>query len=203
MTSWPSSCMLVSDVLHKHQNPRFFFFNLFRIFFATSVNCQTGLGMIHQTKMQDRGIQSIPLLKPRVSQVISVRLVGSRPGQRGRKGHEVGMRVSIGWYITFKYSDTWFGALICSPANEVSGWVCSSFCILSPLLPSDARCLFLHASKLTPKWGLPTANLLPGKLFPAFFPWLLYPLPSFLYKRANLSPLHFLLLILLYFVHST
>ena len=23
---------------------------------------------------------------------------------------------------------------------------------------------------LTPNWGLPTVNLLPGKLFPAFFP---------------------------------
>ena len=123
--------------------------------------------------------------------------------QKGSWGGNAGQAMSVGWYITFKYSDTWFGALICSPANEVSGWVCSSFCILSPLLPSDPRCLFLHASKLTPNWGLPTANLLPGKLFPALFPWLLYPLPSFLYKRANLSPLHFLLLILLYFVHST
>ena len=49
--------------------PNNFFFNLFRTFFTSSVNCQTGLGRTHQTKMQDRGAQSVPLLKPRVSQV--------------------------------------------------------------------------------------------------------------------------------------
>lgn len=112
--------------------------------------------------------------------------------QKGSWGGNAGQAMSTGWCITFKYSDIWFGTSFALHKWSVRLGVLFSFSV------HDPRCLFLHASKLTPNWGLLTADLAAWEALPCILPLTPPPLPSFLYNRANLSPLHLLLLILLY-----
>lgn len=116
--------------------------------------------------------------------------------QKGSWGGNAGQAMSIGWCITLSIQRYHLEPSL-GPAGSALPFAAIT------LLPRDPCCSFLHPSKLTPNWGLPTASLLPGKLLPVLFAWLPDPLPSFLYKAANLPPLRLLLLTLLYFVHST